>query len=485
MGVGLYLGLTWRTGEAQGASPAPGEGDRLVLLWPGPWPDLGSWYGVRSSSGLGEAPLWGDWIYGSLLDPAPEGWQPGLALSITRDGEGLYTLELDPKATWSDGTPMAPEDIAAAFQGVKGDPESPYHEAAQALAEGGITWKEEGGTTFLTLKLQGPEAGRALFALLTMGIGPGPQRSGLTSGAYKAEKTAAGWSFTPRAEGLPPVEVKPLTPQMSIQDLGKAFQAAPLASPGVPKGARLWIRPRPAIGYLAMNVRVQPAGTTLTLPLRKALAASLPGDLWQEGAPFLQPAVSPLPLGHWAAPALREEKGTQDQDAASLFAEAGYHRREDGRLVDKDGRELEVHLAYLEEDSFQKDLALKAAAALEKEGVRVDPMPMDGETFARQVFLRKSFSLALLPWSSEGESSLSQLLWPKSSFALTGGKGEKLEALGGWEGWAADLPALVRLYGEAWQEAQEEVLLLPLYQPVEVWAAAPGVALEPLGFRRP
>ncbi|MBT9258763.1 MAG: hypothetical protein KM310_03250 [Clostridiales bacterium] len=470
--IGLYLAWETGRGSAQGQTPSKGEERSFVLLWPGPFPDPGAWYGVRSSSGFPDAPLWGDWLYESLLKPSPEGWQPGLAVSMEKEGEGTYTLRLDPHATWSDGSPLTAEDVARAIMAVRDDPQSPYREAALALREGGIGWREEGGESLLTLSFENPPAGKALFALLTMGIGPGPERPGLTSGPYAMEKAGNGLRLTPRREGLPPVELRPLSGEVSLKDLGGRFHAFPLEGPGFPKGVDLWAMPRPSLTYLALNARVQPVNTTLTLPLRQALRASLAPMAGKSQVPFLLPAVSPLPRGNWAAPSL--EVSPPAGDPQRLFQEAGV-----------DPRELKLPLAYLAEDPYQEELAREVAAALAKQGVEVDLTPMDAPTFARQVFLRKSFALALLPWSAEGEGILPQLLWPGSLLALTGGKGEKLQALGAWEGEVPELPRLLELYRQAWDEAEAQALLLPLRQLAQVWAAAPGIDLSPLGFQRP
>jgi len=103
------------------AAPLPAQAQHLTAAMAAPITSIDPhFYNAAPNNGLALH------VYERLVERTPTAeLTPGLAASWTPVGEAMWELKLRPNATWHDGTPVTPDDVAFTFARVPNVPNSP------------------------------------------------------------------------------------------------------------------------------------------------------------------------------------------------------------------------------------------------------------------------------------------------------------------------------------------------------------------------
>ncbi len=145
--------------------------------------------------------------------------------------------------------------------------------------------------------------------------------------------------------------------------------------------------------------------------VRRALAHAIDRqqivDVLLDGSvPVLQSVVRPAQLGY--APAF----AGYDHDparAAALLEEAGWTRGADG-IFEKDGRDLEIPVAYSSESELRRLTARLMVTQAREAGIRIVPTPMSSDRLYGSVLNQGGFTAAMAAFGGGGDPSLTGLL---------------------------------------------------------------------------
>ena len=160
--------------------------------------------------------------------------------------------------------------------------------------------------------------------------------------------------------------------------------------------------------HMILNTRAAPL---TDVRVRQALAYAIDRrqivDVLLNGSvPVLQSVVRPAQLGY--APAF--EGYTHDPDrAAALLEEAGWTRGGDG-IFEKDGRDLEIPVAYSSESELRRTTARLMADQARAAGIRLVPKPMSSDRLYGSALNMGDFTAAMAAFGGGGDPSLTGLL---------------------------------------------------------------------------
>lgn len=145
--------------------------------------------------------------------------------------------------------------------------------------------------------------------------------------------------------------------------------------------------------------------------VRRALAYAIDRrqivDVLLDGSvPVLQSVVRPAQLGY--APAFAGY-GHDPARAAALLEEAGWTRGSDG-IFEKDGRDLEIPVAYSSESELRRLTARLMVTQAQEAGIRIVPTPMSSDRLYGSVLNQGGFTAAMAAFGGGGDPSLTGLL---------------------------------------------------------------------------
>jgi peptide/nickel transport system substrate-binding protein len=145
--------------------------------------------------------------------------------------------------------------------------------------------------------------------------------------------------------------------------------------------------------------------------VRQALAYAIDREqivdvLLDGSVPVLQSVVRPAQLGY--APAF-EMYAHDPGRAAALLEEAGWTRGEDG-IFEKDGKALEVPVAYSSESELRRTTARLMVQQAQEAGIRLVPTPMSSDRLYGSVLNQGDFTAAMAAFGGGGDPSLTGLL---------------------------------------------------------------------------
>ncbi len=145
--------------------------------------------------------------------------------------------------------------------------------------------------------------------------------------------------------------------------------------------------------------------------VRRALAYAIDRrqivDVLLDGSvPVLQSVVRPAQLGY--APAF-EGYDHDPGRAAALLEEAGWTRGADG-IFEKDGRDLEIPVAFSSESELRRLTARLMVTQARAAGIRIVPTPMSSDRLYGSVLNQGDFTAAMAAFGGGGDPSLTGLL---------------------------------------------------------------------------
>ncbi|MFI2612999.1 ABC transporter family substrate-binding protein [Kitasatospora sp. NPDC018619] len=373
----------------------------------------------------------------------------------------VVTYRLNPRAVWSDGTPVSAADLdaqraalsgpEAARRGVRAAgydaidtvaPGADPHEVRVTFRRPYAEWRSLFGPLYPAAETAAPAAfDRALTGVGHPSAGPyALSRYDAEGGTVTVERSPLWWGDPPKADRIdflaaPPgqrldaldqdrLDVAPLTAAVdrAVPAAGPSAaasiapsSAAPSAAPppaAVPEAAALALRRAESLPGVTVHRAAAASLTQLTLnaarePLTDPLvrrALTLAVDRRRIADAALTPLGLPAaPLGsHLLA---GDQEGYRDDsgavgpaDPARLLDEAGWVRPAGGGVRAKGGRPLALALLVPAGSATAKRTADALAAGLGDAGIAVEQVAAPAESFAGEHLAAGDYDLALLSW---------------------------------------------------------------------------------------
>ncbi|MDH6575474.1 ABC transporter family substrate-binding protein [Kitasatospora sp. MAP5-34] len=361
------------------------------------------------------------------------------------------TYRLNPKAVWSDGTPLSAADFTAQWHALSGtDPayqgEQPAGYAAiAAVAQGAdahevkVTFKQPYAPWRALFSPLYPAAATGTPAAFNQPLAAAFRTSGgpFAVGAYDSPggrvslvRNPAWWGDAPKAQAIDFLAT-PAANRLDALDQGKLDVAALAdavdhAAPGgvaaaAPPDAAAMVqasvqalRRAESLPGLALHRAPAPAFTQLTLnatrgPLadlnvRRAVARAV--DRQKTAAAALGPlGLTAVPLGNHLL--MADQDGYQDNSrsagdttAAQLLDQAGWKSNPAGAASarTKDGKDLTLGLLIPDGSATARRTADTLTAQLAEAGITVHPQPVPAAAFVKDHLATGDYDLALFSW---------------------------------------------------------------------------------------
>ncbi|GAA2131167.1 ABC transporter family substrate-binding protein [Kitasatospora kazusensis] len=378
--------------------------------------------------------------YLAAADVAPAGQSPQ-----------TVTYRLNPKAVWSDGTPISAADFTAQWHALSGtDPAYQGEHPAGYAAIAAVAQGADGHEVKVTFK-QPYAPWRTLFSPLYPATVTGtaaafgrPLAAGFkTSGGpfavhgYDAQggtvslvRNPAWWGDAPKATEIDflatpaaarldaldqgKLDVAALTDTVDHAAPGGVAAAAPPDAAAMVQASVQALRRAESLPGLALHRAPAPAFTQLTLnatrgPLtdlnvRRAVARAV--DRQKTATAALGPlGLAAVPLGNHLL--MADQEGYQDNSgsagsatAAQLLDQAGWKSGTGART--KDGKELTLGLLIPDGSATARRTADALTAELAEAGVTVHQQPVPAAAFVKDHLATGDYDLALFSWPATG-----------------------------------------------------------------------------------
>ncbi|WP_078891359.1 ABC transporter family substrate-binding protein [Streptomyces sp. NRRL S-350] len=372
----------------------------------------------------------------------------------------VVTYRLNPRAVWSDGTPLRAADLAAQRAALSGlDPayrggHPAGYDAIDSITQGAdphevrvtfrrpyAEWRSLFAPLYPAADTATPDAfNRALTGGTHPSAGPyNLSRYDTEGGRVSLERNPRWWGDVPKTDRIDflstqpeqrldaldrnRLDIAPLTTAVDRAAAPAPTTATPGAGPttatpgaappaAAPEASAQALRRAQALPGITVHraaaasltqLTVNAARTPLTDPaVRRALARAVDRRRIAEAAltPLGLPAV---PLGNHLLAA--DQDGYRDNsaaagppDAARQLDEAGWKRPPGGGTRTKDGRELALTLLVPAGSATAKRTADALTAVLAESGIAVSPVTAPAETFVRDRLAAGDYDLALFSW---------------------------------------------------------------------------------------
>ncbi|BFV57498.1 oligopeptide ABC transporter substrate-binding protein OppA [Kitasatospora sp. CMC57] len=455
------------------------------------------------------------------------------------------TYRLNPKAVWSDGTPITAADFTAQWHALGEGADPAYrsdhpagYAAISAVTQGAdahevkVTFKQPyAGWRTLFSPLY-PAAATATPAAFNQPLTNAPSAGPFTVKTYDrdggkatvvrnplwwgdpAKAEAIDFVATPAAKRLDALDQGALDIAALTDSVDHATPADPKTSAAPPDAAALAeasaqaLRRAEALPGLKLYRAAAPSFAQLTLngtrgPLadpavRRAVARAV------DRQRIADAAVTPLglaavPLGHHLL--MAGQDGYQDNSsaigttsAAELLDRAGWHTG--GAARTKDGKELALGLLIPEGSASARRVADALTAELAAAGITLRPQAVPAESFLRDHLATGEYDLALFSWPATSDPAGASARYSKPrpgpdglpvvgrNYARTGSEeiDQLLAAAGAELDPAARQAVLQKADARIWQLAHS----VPLYQRPDLVAVRTGVVnVGAFGFATP
>ena len=351
---------------------------------------------------------------------------PALAESWSAQGDSAVLFHLRRDLRWHDGVPTTARDVAFTFARIK-DPATgfPYGGRFQG-------WRAVEAVDSFTVRATLEPHIDALAAWATTPLAPAhlldtvpPERTAVAAfgrrpvgnGPFRFVEWRAGDRLVLEAnpdfpEGLggrPPLDrlvyrvIPDLTAQLAELETGQVdvvLNVSAAEAARVAERQRIIEGPRQQFAFIGWNGR---RGALADARVRRALTLALDREAMVEllRGGYGEPALGPVPPGHWAFADELEPPPFDPEAARALLDEAGVRDRDgDGLREGPDGRPLRIELKFPAQDPAFRSASQLVASDLERVGVTVAPAAVEGSTLIAQVTsAERPFDAILLTWS--------------------------------------------------------------------------------------
>ncbi len=361
------------------------------------------------------------------------------------------TYRLNPKAVWSDGTPLSAADFTAQWHALSGtDPAyagdhpagyaaisavtqgADAHEVKVTFSRPYAPWRELFSPLYPAAATSSATAfNQPLAAAFKTSAGPFTVRAyDAPGGRVSLVRNPAWWGDSPKAEAIDFLAT-PAANRLDALDQGKldvaaladtVDHAAPagVAAAAPPDAAAMVqasvqaLKRAESLPGLVLHRAPAPAFTQLTLnaargPLadlnvRRAVTRAV--DRRKVAAAALDPlGLTAVPLGNHLL--MADQEGYQDNSAAAgdtaaaqLLDEAGWKAGPAART--KDGKDLTLALLIPDGSATARRTADALTAELAEAGITVHPQPVPPAAFVKDHLATGDYDLALFSWPASG-----------------------------------------------------------------------------------